>query len=56
MFYLAKLMQAVGCVDVGYALWVGLSDEQGMGRELKIALVGIAVFYLGRLLESRLSA
>jgi len=55
MFYLAKFLQAVGFADVGYALFIGISQEN-LGREYRLALVGIAIFYVGRLIEQRLSA
>ena len=56
MFYLAKLVQAVGFADVGYALFVGVTEEHSMGRELRLLLMGVAIFYLGRLIERRVTA
>ena len=56
MFYLAKAIQALGFADVGYALYVGVTEEHAMGREVRLLLMGIGVFYLGRLLERRASA
>ena len=56
VFYLAKLIQALGFADVSYALFVGLTEEHGMGRELKLMVVGAAIFYLGRFLERKASA
>jgi len=56
MFYLAKLVQAFGVADVGYALFVGLTEAQSMSRELGLMLLGLGVFYLGRYLERRASA
>lgn len=53
MFYLAKLVQALGIADVGYALFVGLSGAQSSGRELWFMAIGLGVFYLGRLMERR---
>ncbi len=55
MFYVAKLIQALGFADVSYALFVGLTDEHGMGRELSFMMVGAVVFFVGRLLERRVS-
>ncbi len=55
MFYLAKLIQAVGFADVGYALFVGFTEEHGMGRELTLMMVGAAIFYVGRFLERQTS-
>lgn len=56
MFYLAKLMQAFGVADVGYALYVGLTEAQSMGRELALMALGLGVFYVGRFMERRASA
>jgi len=53
MFYLAKLMQALGIADVGYALYVGLTEAQSMGREIQLMLLGLGIFYIGRLMERR---
>ena len=56
MFYVAKLIQALGFVDVTYALFVGFTEDHSMGRELKLMMIGAAIFYLGRLLERKASA
>ena len=56
MFYLAKLIQALGFADVSYALFVGFTEEHGMGRELTFMAIGAAIFYLGRILERKASA
>ncbi len=56
MFILAKLVQAVGMADVGYALFVGLTESNSMTRELALMGLGLAVFYVGRLIERRASA
>jgi hypothetical protein len=56
MFYVAKIVQAIGFADVGYALYVGLTQEHAMGRELGLMLFGVGIFYLGRLLERRAAA
>ena len=55
MFFLAKVIQALGVADVGYALFVSLTEEHGMGRELMLMLIGFAVFSLGRVVERRAS-
>jgi hypothetical protein len=55
-FYLAKLLQALGCADVGYALLVGVTEEHGMGKELLLLGIGVAVFSLGRYLEGKATA
>ncbi len=55
MFYLAKIIQALGIADVGYALFVGVTQENGMGRELTLMMLGFAIFTFGRFLERRAS-
>lgn len=52
-FYLAKILQALGIADVGYALFVGLTEEKSMSKELWLLGIGVVVFYLGRFLETR---
>ena len=44
MFFLAKVIQALGIADVGYALYVGLTEEHSMGRELLLMMLGFAMF------------
>jgi hypothetical protein len=56
MFYVAKLIEALGVVYVSYALFVGFAEEHSMGRELKLMMIGAAVFIVGRLLERKASA
>lgn len=56
MFFLAKLVQAIGFADVGYALFVGLTEANAMGRELYLMMLGFGIFSVGRLLERRASA
>jgi hypothetical protein len=55
-FYLAKLLQAFGFADVGYALLVGVIDTRGMGKELLFLGIGVIVFSLGRYLEGKATA
>jgi hypothetical protein len=56
MFYLAKVVQAVGVADVGYALFVGLTEANAMGRELVLMMLGFGIFSVGRFIERRASA
>lgn len=56
MFYLAKIIQAFGVADVGYGLFIGLTQPDGFGREMQLMVVGAAIFYFGRFLERRASA
>ena len=53
IFYFAKLLELIGFAHVGYALFVGLSEENSMGPELKLLMLGAVFFYLGRMLERR---
>lgn len=55
MFFVAKLVQAIGVADVGYALFVGLTEANSMTRELYLMGVGLGIFYVGRFLERRAS-
>ena len=56
MFYVAKVIQALGFLYVSYALFVGFTEEHSMGPELKWMMIGAAIFTIGRLLERRVSA
>lgn len=53
MFYVAKVFQALGVADVGYALFVGITQRSSMAQELVLTLIGVAVFSLGRALEKK---
>ncbi len=53
MFYLAKVIQALGIADVGYALFVGMTQKNSMGRELTLMMLGLLIFSFGRFLERR---
>ncbi|HVN86640.1 MAG TPA: hypothetical protein VMW17_17540 [Candidatus Binatia bacterium] len=55
MFYAAKLIEALGVVYVSYALFIGFTEEHSMGPELKLMMIGAAIFLVGRLLERRAS-
>ncbi len=47
MFFLGKALEALGCADVGFALWVGMTQPHGMEREYQLAAIGIVVFVVG---------
>ncbi len=47
MFFLGKLLEALGCADVGFALYVGFTQPHGMGKEFQLAAIGIVVFVVG---------
>ncbi len=50
MWYLAKALQIFGLVQVLVGLFIGFSQDD-LGAELKIAMIGVAIFGVGRLLE-----
>jgi len=49
----AKFLQALALAVVGYALMVGLTEDNSMGKELYLLGTGVVVFYLGHLLEQQ---
>jgi hypothetical protein len=55
MFYVAKILQALGLADVGYALFVGITNNFSMAEEIVLALIGLGVFSLGRVLERKIA-
>jgi len=52
-FYLAKFLELVGMCTVGFGLVYGLANEAGLRLELRMLLLGSAVFLLGRMIEGR---
>jgi hypothetical protein len=55
MFYVAKILQALGLADIGYALFVGIMKNSSMAEEIVLALIGVGVFALGRTLERKIA-
>jgi hypothetical protein len=53
MFYVAKVLQALGLADVGYALLTGVMTNASMAEEIVLSLIGLGVFSLGRVLERK---
>jgi hypothetical protein len=53
MFYVAKVLQAIGLADVGYALFVGITQNTSMAEEIVVTLIGVGLFSMGRTLESK---
>jgi len=53
VFYLAKSLQAIGMVNLMVALYAGITLETGMALEYAFLGIGVALFLLGRYLESR---
>ena len=52
MWYLAKGLQIIGLVQVLIGLFIGFSEDN-LRAELKIAIIGVAIFAVGRLVETR---
>ena len=55
MFYVAKVLQALGVADVGYALFLGIVQNYSMAEEIVLTLIGVGVFSMGRLLERKVA-
>jgi hypothetical protein len=55
MFYVAKILQALGLADIGYALFVGVMRNSSMAEEIVLSLIGVVVFSLGRALERKVA-
>jgi hypothetical protein len=53
MVYVAKILQALGLADIGYALYVGIMKNSSMAEEIVLTLIGLGVFSLGRALERK---
>jgi hypothetical protein len=55
MFYVAKILQALGLADVGYALFVGVMKNFSMAEEIVLTVIGLAVFSVGRAVERKVA-
>jgi uncharacterized membrane protein len=55
MFYVAKILQALGLADVSYALFVGIMRDFSMAEEIVLTVIGLAVFSFGRALERKVA-
>jgi hypothetical protein len=55
VFIFAKLVQALGVADVGFAFYIGLTHENALRMETLLFASGVLVFYLGRYVERRFS-
>lgn len=53
MFYVSKILQALGLADIGYALFVGVMKNSSMAEEIVLTLIGLGIFSLGRALERK---
>ena len=55
MFYLAKMIEALGICQVTYGLYLGMTEANALRLEMRMMIVGALVFGLGRFLERRAS-
>ena len=59
MFFVGKVLELMGMVLLGAGLYLGcvnpydLSEGKSMGVEMGSLVVGILIFFIGRLLEKR---
>ena len=53
MFYLARVLQLIGLVAMGFGLFVGFY-EANTGQEIRLAAIGGAFFLAGWLIQKRL--
>lgn len=53
MYYLGRGLQVFGMANLMVALYVGMSEEHGMGPELLLLGIGVIFFLLGRLIQGR---
>lgn len=54
LWYLAKALQIIGLGQVLLGLLIGIPRDD-LKLELKYAIIGVAVFLVGRLLETKFS-
>ncbi|MCG8603660.1 hypothetical protein MJD09_01490 [bacterium] len=50
MWYIAKALQLIGLAQVLGGLYIGISQND-LTAELKIAMIGVVIFGVGRFLE-----
>ena len=55
LYVLGKMLQVAGMLTLGVALFVYGLRDQDMNAELGWLLIGVVIFYLGRLLERRVA-
>ncbi len=53
MYYLGKALEMLGMTSLMVALFVGLTDDQGMAKEYLFLGIGIVLFLIGRILEKQ---
>lgn len=53
MYYVGRGLQVLGMANLVVALFVGLTEEHGMGPELLLLGIGALLFMVGYLLQGR---
>ncbi len=53
MFYIGRGLQVLGMANLVVALFVGLTEEHGMGPEMLLLGIGVVLFMVGHLLQGR---
>lgn len=53
LYFVGRAMQVLGMLQLGVALYLGVTLEGGMAEEYKWLGIGAAVFLMGRLLERK---
>jgi hypothetical protein len=53
MYYLGRGLQVLGMANLVVALFVGLTEEHGMGPEMLLLGIGAVLFMVGWLLQGR---
>lgn len=53
MYYLGRGLQVLGMANLMVALYVGMSEEHGMGPELLLLGIGALLFLMGWFLQRR---
>ncbi len=53
MYYLGRGLQVLGMANLMVGLFIGITEEHGMGPELLLLGAGVVLFLLGRVLQGR---
>ena len=53
MYYLGKALEMLGMTSLMVALFIGVTDAQGMAKEYLFLGIGIVLFLAGRGLEKQ---
>jgi hypothetical protein len=59
LFYIGKTLELIGMALLGAGLYIGcakpygLSEGRAMGAEMGSLILGVLVFFIGRLIEKR---